>query len=147
MSADQLFTAFNNAVLAPWLLLAIAPRWVWTQRIVQALFIPALLGVGYLGAFALAGGLPEGSGFGSLEGVMQAFQQPWVMLAGWVHYLAFDLFVGCWEVRDAQRLGIPHLLVVPCLLLTLMLGPIGLLLYAAIRAGMRRSLSYEPSPR
>jgi len=109
---------------------------------VQALFIPALLGIAYLGAFVASGGLPEGGDFGSLGAIMRAFQEPWVMLAGWLHYLAFDLFVGCWEVRDAQRLEIPHLLVVPCLVLTLMLGPVGLLLYAAIRAGMRRSFTY-----
>ena len=52
---------------------------------------------------------------------------------GWIHYLAFDLFVGAWEVRDAQARGIHHLLVIPCLFLTLMAGPGGLLLYWAIR--------------
>ena len=55
-----------------------------------------------------------------------------LLLAGWVHYLAFDLFVGSWEVRDAQRLGIPHLLVVPCLVLTFLFGPVGLLLYLGL---------------
>jgi hypothetical protein len=54
-------------------------------------------------------------------------------MAGWLHYLAFDLFIGAWEVRDAQRHGIPHLLVIPCLLLTFLLGPIGLLCYMAAR--------------
>jgi hypothetical protein len=54
-------------------------------------------------------------------------------LAGWIHYLAFDLFVGAWEVRDAQRQGIHHLLVIPCLLATLMAGPAGLALYWLLR--------------
>ncbi len=57
------------------------------------------------------------------------------VVAGWIHYLVFDLFVGAWEVRDARRRGVNHLAVVPCLLLTLLLGPIGLMLYLAIRAG------------
>ena len=56
-----------------------------------------------------------------------------MLLAGWTHYLAFDLFIGGWEVRDAQRRGIPHLLVVPALVLTFLFGPAGLLLYLAIR--------------
>ncbi len=56
-----------------------------------------------------------------------------MLLAGWLHYLAFDLFVGAWEVRDASTHGVPHVLVVPCLLLTFLLGPIGLLAYHAVR--------------
>ena len=65
------------------------------------------------------------------------FANPWLLLAGWIHYLAFDLFVGSWEVRDARERGIPHLLVVPCLVMTFLFGPAGWLLYALVRA--RRS--------
>ena len=61
------------------------------------------------------------------------FSVPETVLVGWVHYLAFDLFVGAWEVRDAQRRSISHLYVVPCLLFTLMLGPVGLLAYLTLR--------------
>ena len=61
------------------------------------------------------------------------FSNPWALLAGWVHYLAFDLFVGSWEVRDSQARGIPHWLVLPCLFLTFMFGPAGWLLYMAVR--------------
>ena len=77
-------------------------------------------------------------GSGSLAEVSRLFENPYLLLAGWVHYLAFDLFIGAWEVRDARRLGIPHLLVVPCLGLTFILGPVGLLLYLGLRAGLRR---------
>jgi len=77
-------------------------------------------------------------GFSSLAEVARLFENPSLLLAGWVHYLAFDLFIGAWEVRDARRLGIPHLLVVPCLVLTFMLGPVGLLLYLGLRVGLRR---------
>ena len=62
-----------------------------------------------------------------------AFANPWLLLAGWIHYLAFDLLTGVWEVRDAARRGVPHWLVVPCLALTFMLGPAGWLLYRAVR--------------
>ena len=61
-------------------------------------------------------------------------------MAGWIHYLAFDLFIGAWEVRDARRLGVPHMVVVPCLFFTLMAGPVGLALYFAMRAGTRREI-------
>ncbi|MDG1952967.1 MAG: ABA4-like family protein, partial [Gammaproteobacteria bacterium] len=76
---------------------------------------------------------PDGGGFGSLASVMILFSDPNLLLAGWIHYLAFDLFVGAWEVRDAQRTGIHHLLVVPCLFATLMAGPAGLAFYWLLR--------------
>jgi len=66
------------------------------------------------------------------------FQVDALLLGGWIHYLAFDLFIGSWEVRDARRLKIPHLMVVPCLLGTFLLGPIGLLAYLCLRFGVRR---------
>lgn len=82
----------------------------------------------------------EGS-FTSLAGVAQLFANPKVVLAGWIHYLVFDLFVGCWEVRDSRRHGIHHLLVVPSLILTFLLGPIGLLTYLILRLVRTRSLN------
>ncbi len=134
MSPDFLFLLCNNGILPAWLLLVFAPGWVWTGRLVHAVWIPGLLGIVY--GFAIVQGLlggPEEGGFGSLAGVMALFTHPWAALGGWVHYLAFDLFVGAWEVRDARRLGIAHLWVVPCLILTLMLGPLGLLAYLTLR--------------
>ena len=64
-----------------------------------------------------------------------------LLLAGWIHYLAFDLFIGAWVLRDAQRLGIGHGLTVPCLLLTLAFGPIGLLTYFGVRLSRTKSLA------
>ena len=69
----------------------------------------------------------------SLEQVSQLFQNRAILLAGWIHYGAFDLFVGYWETKDAQRLGIHHLLLVRCLLLTFLFGPAGLLAYLILR--------------
>jgi hypothetical protein len=70
-------------------------------------------------------------GFSSLAGVELLFSNPWMLLAAWTHYLAFDLFVGGWEVRDAQRRGIPDLLIKPALVLTFLLVPAGVLFYLA----------------
>jgi hypothetical protein len=64
-------------------------------------------------------------------------------VAGWIHYLIFDLFVGAWEARDARRRGVPHLLLVPCLLATLMIGPVGLLLYVLVRFFSKRLLEFD----
>jgi len=132
-SPEAVFSMASAAVLPGWLLLVLAPRWRWTARLVSAVLIPGLLAVLYAAIIAARWGGAEG-GFSSLADVQKLFVDPWILLAGWVHYLVFDLFIGAWEVRDAQRLGIPHLLVVPCLVLTFLFGPVGLLLYGIVRA-------------
>lgn len=145
MDLATLFLVCNNGVLPAWLLLAVAPGWVWTQRLVHSVWIPLLLGVVYavLIASSVGADSPDGASFGSLEGVMRFFTVPAAALAGWVHYLVFDLFVGAWEVRDARRQRIPHLAVIPCLALTLGLGPLGLLAYLGLRLALRREISLD----
>ena len=101
--------------------------------------MPFLFGLVYLYLVLVYFGKSEG-GFGSLAGVTELFQNRYILLAGWLHYLAFDLFVESWEVRDAQRLGMSHWLVIPCLALTFMFGPIGLGLYFIIRWTFKRKL-------
>jgi hypothetical protein len=143
MSDEQLFLFANFSVLPAWLLLAVAPRWVWTQRLVHSLLAPVLLGSAYTVGLLAAGSFGAGgegeAGMGSLAGISAAFANPRTLLVGWLHYLCFDLFVGAWEARDARRRGVPHWLLVPCLFLTLMAGPLGLLLYLAIRFARTRS--------
>ena len=102
----------SAAVLPGWLLLVFAPRWRHTARLVCAVLIPGLLAVLYAALIAARWWGAEG-GFSSLADVQKLFADRWILLAGWVHYLVFDLFIGAWEVRDAQRLRIPHFLVVP----------------------------------
>jgi hypothetical protein len=65
--------------------------------------------------------------------VTQLFANPWLLLAGWLHYLAFDLLIGTWEARDSVQHGVPRWLLVPCLFLTLMFGPAGWLGYSIVR--------------
>ena len=139
MTPESLFGLASQTVLPGWLLLVLLPRWKWTARLISGLLIPVLLGLLYAYVIVAHWGGSEG-GFGSLAEVSALFADPWLLLAGWVHYLAFDLVIGAWEVRDAQREGIHHLLVVPCLVLTFLFGPIGLLLYLGLRAGLRRKL-------
>lgn len=138
MTPAQLFTLANLSVVPAWLLLAILPKWKWT-RIIAAYALPAALGVVYLLIMVQEFDL-DGGGFGSLAEVARLFENPWMLLAGWIHYLAFDLFVGAWEVRDASRLNVPHAYVIPCLLLTFLAGPVGLLLYFIVRISVVRRL-------
>ena len=143
MTAELLFTICSRAVLPAWILIAFLPRWVWTRKLVFSIWIPGLLAACYIFAFFAARPFPDGANFNSLGGVMDFFQVPYVAVAGWIHYLAFDLFVGAWEARDAERHGINQWLVLPCLFFTLMLGPVGLLMYFVLRAIMRRTATTE----
>lgn len=132
MTSEQIFSIVNLVAMVSWIILAVAPRWIVTRKVILSGVIPLLLSVAYLVLIILFFGKSEG-GFGSLADVMKLFTNEWVVLAGWIHYLAFDLLVGIWEVRDAQAKGISHWFVVPCLFLTFMLGPIGFLLYSILR--------------
>jgi hypothetical protein len=139
---ETLFSIVNLSVLPGWLLLVFAPRWRYSAPLMCATLIPGLLAVVYLVLIGVSWGGAEG-GFSSLAEVQQLFGYPYLLVVGWIHYLAFDLFIGAWEVRDSRRLGIPHPLVVPCLLLTFLFGPMGLLVYLIIRATRTRSLLIE----
>jgi hypothetical protein len=128
MSPEQLFGPLNTLAVLSWLLLAVFPGRALVTKIVAGTAVPAFFAVAYVAMIASSWGASEGS-FSSLDGVASLFANRWLLLAGWTHYLAFDLLVGVWEVRDSRDRRIPHLLVVPCLALTFMFGPAGWLLY------------------
>lgn len=102
------------------------------------LVIPGLLAIAY-GLLIWTGfdEAPDG-GFGSIAEVRALFASDSALTAGWLHYLAFDLFVGSWIVADGLRRRVPALLILPCLPLTFLFGPLGLLLYIALRFAFRR---------
>ncbi|HEU0135365.1 MAG TPA: ABA4-like family protein, partial [Allosphingosinicella sp.] len=92
----------------------------------------------------LAQGLPEAEGgFTSIAGVRGLFANDSALAAGWLHYLAFDLFVGTWIARDSTERGVHALLVAPCLFLTLMVGPAGPLAYFILRLAFGRKAETE----
>ena len=143
MPLGTLFKAANYAVIPFWLLLIFAPRWRWTQRLVHGPVVLLLLTPIYAYMLFGYGPAPKGMDLSTLYGVMVGFSAPNIVVAGWIHYLVFDLFVGAWETRDAQRRGVPHLWVVPCLIATLMVGPVGLLIYILIRFFRKQVLEFD----
>lgn len=128
-----IFDLVGPLALLGWIALVLAPLAPhWADR-VAALVIPALLSVAYT-ALILAFWSGAPGGFDTLDNVMLLFTDPGIALAGWIHYLAFDLFVGAWIVRTARADGIPHLLIVPILVPALYFAPAGFLLFVALRA-------------
>jgi hypothetical protein len=136
MSAEQIFTLANAVALLSWISLAILPGWRVTKLITTTV-VPSLLALLYVGLVASLFSRAPGS-FSTLSGVAQLFSNPWLLLAGWVHYLAFDLLIGSWELEDSRQRGIPHWLVLPCLALTFMFGPAGWILYRLLRLTYKR---------
>ena len=141
MTPDQLFDIAGMIAWPGWLLLLLLPRWKYTLPVTRYLCV-VLLALLYSYLIATHFGEGEG-GFGSLTQVAKLFENRWTLLAGWVHYLAFDLFIGAWMTEDAQRRGLSHWFVVPCLVLTLMFGPCGLLLYLVLRTVMAQLMTND----
>ena len=133
MPLEISFKAVTYAVLPFWFFLFVLPRSSWTKRLVHGPAVVLLLAPIYAYLLFGYGSTPEDMNFRTLYGVMVGFSVPHLVMAGWIHYLIFDLFIGAWESRDAIRRGIPHAWLIPCLIATLMFGPLGLLLYLVVR--------------
>jgi hypothetical protein len=140
MSPEQIFTVTNTTAVLSWVLLAVLPGRRWVTDVVTGKAVPAFFAILYIGIVATTFGGAEGS-FSTLGGVATLFTNRWLLLAGWLHYLAFDLLIGTWEARDARERGVPHLFLVPCLFLTLMFGPAGWLLYMVVRASRQWNIA------
>ena len=132
MTPEAIFDIANPLAMLGWVALVLTPLApLWTMRVAVGVAVAqsALYTALVLAFFANAQG-----GYDTLPNVMLLLSTPEHVLTGWVHFLAFDLFIGAWEVRTARREGIAHALVLPCLVLTFLFGPVGLLLFLAIRA-------------
>ncbi len=133
MSAATVFSLASTTAMVGWLLLILAPRWV---------SLIAFIRFGLIGALSLTYAVlvfvnffrVEGGGFGSIAEVRALFTSDPVLVAGWVHYLAFDLFIGTWIALEADKRGWNRLLQAPILVATFMFGPLGLLLFYLTRA-------------
>jgi Domain of unknown function (DUF4281) len=143
MELETIFSLMNGLALCGWVLLLVAPAWRFTRPI--TLGAPGVLVFGGVYTFLIGANISSEGGFGSLAEVALLFQNPALLLAGWIHYLAFDLFVGSWESANAARYGINRWIMIPCLILTFMFGPAGLLLYFLVRYAMRR-VWFESDP-
>jgi hypothetical protein len=130
---ELLFTLANTAILLFWLPLLVAPKKTLTQRLISYPYVPFVISFFYLFFLIGDGGLGEAD-FSSLDGILTLYRNatPEAAAAGWMHYLAFDFWVGCWVLRDAQQKNIPHGFLILPLLCTFMLGPVGILLYVLV---------------
>lgn len=127
MSPQELFDLTGAPVLLGWIILITGPRRFAVLNAIPQFIIPFALSLLYA-ALVLSHFSQTGGGYGSLAAVRQLFTSEWVLLAGWVHYLAFDLFVGSVLAARMDRAGIGRLLQAPVLASTFLFGPVGLVL-------------------
>lgn len=136
MALETIFSLASMTAMLGWLALLASPLSPkWSERIAGTA-IPVLLAAAYAVLLALFWSGGDG-GYGSLAEVSRLFERPESVLAAWIHFLAFDLFVGAWACRTARRESIPFWPVVPCLALTFLFGPAGFLAFSGLRAFRR----------
>jgi Domain of unknown function (DUF4281) len=139
VTADQLFQIVNPAALLGWIILiaGIAFKKAFWRDIIAGQVLPLAFAVVYT-CLIIFFWFKTNGGFDTLAHVQMLFTSPWAALAGWVHYLAFDLFIGAHISNRVMDEGLPRLLLVALLPLTFLFGPIGYLCFHIFRLMFRR---------
>ena len=128
ISVELLFETANLLILPAWIILMFAPQWHWTKKIITTGYYTVGFSILYLLIITFNFDL-NNFNFNTLDNVKKIFSNDYFLVAGWVHYLAFDLLVGTWIVKDAEESEIQSPILVPILAFCFYLGPIGYLTY------------------
>ena len=133
MTPTEVFSIASMITMPMWILMIFLSKWKITRFLIDFKVIPLALAFIYAIYIFQAIQIDGMMDFGSLKSVMALFTEENAVLAGWVHYLAFDLLIGMWMLDQNKELRINQLIMAPCLFLTFMLGPIGFLLFMIIK--------------
>jgi hypothetical protein len=136
VTPETLFSHVGTAAMIGWVLLILGPRHYAWFNAVPLWIIPGGLSAVYA-ALVFSRFSGTGGGFDSLASVATLLSDDWALLAGWVHYLAFDLFVGAVMAARMDRAGVGRLVQAPILGATFMLGPVGFLIAGLTELGLR----------
>jgi hypothetical protein len=129
-----LFYASMITASLGWGCLIAAPKSKFTEWMIETKIVHGLICFFYALALFTARGIPDDAGFFSLSGVWSLFKSEHAVIAAWLHIIVFDFFVGAWIVEDAGNRGLKQMVITGLLLVTIMFGPLGLLLYLVLRA-------------
>ena len=136
MNPEEMFGLANMLALPGWAILIFAPRRWPLLNAVPALLIPLLLSALYTGLilthFSAAGG-----GYGTLADVRQLFSSDPVLVAGWAHYLAFDMMIGALMAARLDKSGVQRLIQAPIMITIFLFGPVGVVLTLLTEATLR----------
>ena len=133
MSPESVFQICSTITMIGWLFLIIGSPFLFNIDKLLIGIVITLLCIVYVWLIITHFNFADAAKFGSLDGVMEIFTDKYTVTAGWVHYLAFDLLTGIWIKKNSIKYNISHWVIIPCLFVTSMLGPVGLLLYLLVR--------------
>ncbi len=133
MNYEIIFNIYNTGILIFWFFLLVFPKSKLTQKMTDFPWIPLVIAFGYIYFLGTSDSIFSVD-FSSLSGLTEMFQNsnPRGVAAGWLHYLAFDFWVGCWILRDSQKKGVKHAFIIFPMLFTFMLGPVGVIIYTLV---------------
>ena len=139
MTYEIIFNIYNTGILIFWLFLLVFPKSKLTQKMTDFPWIPLVIAFGYIYFLGTSDSIFSVD-FSSLSGLTEMFQNsnPRGVAAGWLHYLAFDFWVGCWILRDSQKKGVKHAFIIFPMLFTFMLGPVGVIIYTLVLAFQKK---------
>ena len=132
---DTIFSLSSLTSIPFWLLMILAPRHSWTRRIIGSpfLILPAAILYIMLVFPNIISSFPTLAN-PKLETIQTLLGSSAGATITWVHFLAFDLFVGRWAYLDSLERNIHPLVMAPILFLILMFGPLGFALYLGARS-------------
>ena len=133
MLYETIFNIFNSGILLFWMLLLFFPKQSITQKVIAYPWVPLVIAFGYIYFMGMTSETFSAD-FTSLNGLTEMFQNanPQGVAAGWLHYLAFDFWVGCWMLKNSQEKGVKHIWMLVPMLFTFMLGPVGIIIYTLV---------------
>ena len=139
MNYEIIFNIYNTGILIFWFFLLVFPKSKLTQKMTDFPWIPLVIAFGYIYFLGTSDSIFSVD-FSTLSGLTEMFQNsnPRGVAAGWLHYLAFDFWVGCWILRDSQKKGIKHAFIIFPMLFTFMLGPVGVIIYTLVLAFQKK---------
>ena len=133
MTYKIIFNIYNTGILIFWLFLLVFPKSKVTQKMTDFPWIPLVIAFGYIYFLGTSDSIFSVD-FSSLSALTEMFQNSNSrgVAAGWLHYLAFDFWVGCWILRDSQKKGVKHAFIIFPMLFTFILGPVGVIIYTLV---------------
>ncbi len=133
INIDEFFLYMNGFAGLGWLfIILISPVWKRYDAVVIGVVV-VILAITYTAFNVTSFRSDILQKFSTLNGVMELFSQKPFVMAGWSHILAFDLVVGFWIKKNSLKHGINHWVLLPSFIFTIMLGPLGFLIYYITR--------------
>ena len=135
---EMLFYWVNLGVLPFWFVLIFFPQSHLCRYFVTSIFPIFLLSCAYifilyksyLNSFNFYGNFELYLG---IDNISNLFSDKTFLMMFWIHFISINLFTGGWIVKDSQKFSINKILLIIPLLITYLIGPLGIFVYWLIR--------------